>query len=310
MQLKQWEREEGTFLEKEWGERLEVSFYALDDSGLHAFGNCIWIPRRYDPVFYVPKYDSVIVYKNSYSWATRHIVHRGEILVAMCNPVMVEGCEMVPIEGGGSIPLEFVRAATREDLGLNPTLQVYDIDAKAVHKMKRISKSGINLGHTAVFLHLLAWKYGFLSESSHFTDDGLVQACHEAGFKGERESVMNEFAGPDHQLVQESIPAAAVQLYLSRVLVIAVFGLVEMIASQVLPSKSVCLPLAYGVARLASACLPWGHGPGCRAATAAVVTVFVVRSMSVLWGAFVCMFFGSICPEFLLLWPRPKKTDD
>ena len=106
MQLKQWEREEGTFLEKDWGERLEVSCYALDDSGLHAFGNCIWTPRRYDPLFYIPKYDRVILYKNSRSWATRRIVHKGEILVAMCNPVMVEGCEMVPIEGGGSIPLE------------------------------------------------------------------------------------------------------------------------------------------------------------------------------------------------------------
>ena len=137
MQLKQWEREEGTFLEKDWGERLEVPCYALDDSGLHAYGNCTWNLRRYDPLFYVPKYDSVILYKNSRSWATRRIVHKGEVMVAMCNPVMVEGCEMVPIEGGGSIPLEFVRAATREDLGFNPTLQVYDIDAKAVQKMKR-----------------------------------------------------------------------------------------------------------------------------------------------------------------------------
>ena len=27
-------------------------------------------------------------------------------------------------------------------------------------------------------------------------------------------------------------------------------------------------------------------------------------------GAFVCVFVGRICPECLLLWPRPKKTDD
>ena len=71
--------------------------------------------------------------------------------------MVVEGREVVLIEGGGAIPLEFVRAATREDLGLNPTLQASDIDPKAVQKMKRIRKKrtsnrGISIGHILVFL--------------------------------------------------------------------------------------------------------------------------------------------------------------
>ena len=108
---------------------------------------------------------------------------------------------MVPIEGGGDIPLEFVRAATRKDLGLNPTLQVYDIDPKAVQKMNRIGKkrtsnSGFKIGHFLVFSYLMAWSYGLRSESERFTDDHLVQAFHNLGYKVERAAVANEFAGP------------------------------------------------------------------------------------------------------------------
>ena len=98
-----WERAEPTSLEKQWGELLAVVYHAVDDSGLIAFGQCQWTPKLpFHHLILKPKddIDWVCIYKNSYSWDVARVAHKGEIMVALCAPVIVDGCAMVPVEGG------------------------------------------------------------------------------------------------------------------------------------------------------------------------------------------------------------------
>ena len=138
----QWENAEGTYLEKRWGQRLEVPFYSMDDSGLTYFGNCKWVAKLpFHHLIIKPRelFSFGPIYQNSYSWKVARVACRDEIMVAKCAPVLVEGWQMIPIEGGGSVTFMQVRAVTHDDLGLNSALKVIDIDAQRPKKFHTLS---------------------------------------------------------------------------------------------------------------------------------------------------------------------------
>ena len=99
--INEWEDAEPTYLEKEWGERLTVPYYAIDDSDTHKYGSCLWTPSLpFHHLFWCPLYD-VCVYDNCDSWVVKTVALAGEVLVADGPPVVVDGFAMVPLEGGG-----------------------------------------------------------------------------------------------------------------------------------------------------------------------------------------------------------------
>ena len=63
--LGQVECSEGTFLEKSWGEYLNVSLYAMDDASVQLCGSgiCQWtltpqLPKLHDDLFYTVEHDA------------------------------------------------------------------------------------------------------------------------------------------------------------------------------------------------------------------------------------------------------------
>ena len=162
MTLAQIEREEGTTLERNWRQYLQVPFYAIDDSDLRTFASCQWVPKLpFHHLVFVPTSDSVPVYQNSHSQLTRRFAARGELFVARCAPVVVHGVAMVPIESGGSVAIGSVRPATLGDLGLNPALRIVDLDDR-IPKVRRRRQPTIGVAPQ--------------ESAEQFADDCLVQS--------------------------------------------------------------------------------------------------------------------------------------
>ena len=128
------EHTDPTSLELGWGEKLTVPLYAFDDHAavLRSYGQCLWDPQKirkdlHDFLLYVITEDAC-VYKNSYSWAERGVVPKGQVVVSCAPPTLVEGEIMIPLEGGGAVQKRWTRQASQADLALDPMLYVVDVD--------------------------------------------------------------------------------------------------------------------------------------------------------------------------------------
>ena len=215
--LDEWEAGEGTQLEKGWGQRLQVPFHSFDDSDVYKFGICRWKPQyAFHALAFVPKYEEACVVETIKSQRVLKRVQKGDLMVADGPPVATKAGPVIYLEGGGVVPLGEVRPANHRDLGLNPSLQVFDVPKKVRRtKSGRSRRCNVSDGEECFSMDgpqicrfLLFLSTVFLvcppdSQITQYTDDCLVQSLWNHGCKVQKENGPHWALADGNRLLQK-----------------------------------------------------------------------------------------------------------